>query len=98
MATYYEVISIREYADKNTGEAKKQSTRVGVAFPFREKEGFSIQLDAIPAPQEGAYRLLVVPPRPKDDNKPSQSGIDAYRNKQADPTPYGGEIDDEIPF
>lgn len=32
------------------------------------------------------------------DSKPSQSGSDAYRNKQADPTPYGGEIDDEIPF
>lgn len=32
------------------------------------------------------------------DSKPSQSGSEAYRNKQADPTPYGGEIDDEIPF
>jgi single-strand DNA-binding protein len=35
----------------------------------------------------------------KDSDKPSQSGSDAYRNKQVDPTPYGGEIDDsEIPF
>jgi single-strand DNA-binding protein len=33
------------------------------------------------------------------EGKPTQSGSDAYRNKQADPTPYGGEIDDsEIPF
>ena len=38
-------------------------TRLGAAFP-NKKGGFTVLLDAMPAPNKGQYRIIVVPPKP----------------------------------
>jgi hypothetical protein len=97
MATYYEAVAPREYTDKNTGEQKSTFTRIGVAFPFKEKEGFSIQLDAIPAPQEGVYKILLVPPRQKD-NASQQGSKASYGEVSSGAAQYQDDDGDSIPF
>ena len=97
MANYYEAVAPREYTDKNTGEQKTSFTRIGVAFPFKEKEGYSIQLDAIPAPQEGVYKILLVPPKPKD-NASQQGSKASYGDVSSGAAATPAEMDDEIPF
>lgn len=37
--------------------------KVGVAFALRNGPGFSVELAAIPVPQDGKYRFLMSPPR-----------------------------------
>ena len=37
-------------------------TRLGAAFP-NKKGGFTVLLDAMPAPNKGQYRIIVVPPK-----------------------------------
>lgn len=39
----FNVISVREYTDKNSGEVRKQYTTVGVAFPVKDG-GFSLKI------------------------------------------------------
>ena len=87
--TYYEATAIREYTTKN-GETKKQYTRLGTAFPFKEGDGFTLRLDAIPAPQDGTYTIMLFKPRPKD-NQSSQSSDFGKSGG-------GADFDDEIPF
>ena len=53
----HEVIAISTY-EKN-GEQKKRFTRVGVAWPLRDKPGFSMRLDA--SAVSGEYLI-----KPKD--------------------------------
>ena len=96
MANYLEAVAPREYTDKNTGEQKSTFTRIGVAFPFKEKEGFSIQLDAIPAPQEGVYKILLVPPKLKDNA--SQQGSRANYGDVSSGAAAMPADDPEIPF
>ena len=36
-------------------------TAVGVAFP--NKLGFTVLLDAVPAPDEGRFKIIVLPPK-----------------------------------
>ena len=98
MANYYEVTSIREYTDKN-GVEKKQYTRLGVAFPFKDKDGFSVRLDAVPAPQDGTYSFMLFPPKPKDGQTQGNSGgSHEEQSGGSSGASFGGDINDEIPF
>ena len=92
--TRFDVISIREYADRQTGETRKNTTRIGVAFPFKDKPGFTVLLDAVPAPQEGQFKLLLVEPRERDESR-SQASYGDVKGGQS-PTP--SDLDDEVPF
>lgn len=71
-------IAARKYTDKQTGEERTSFTRIGSAWPFRDKEGFTVRLEAIPAPQEGEFVVLLMPPKDnyerKDDN--GEAGIE----------------------
>jgi len=89
MSKYYEVTAIREY--EHNGETKKSYTRLGVAFPFKDKDGFTVRLDAMPAPQDGTYTMMLFPPKPKD--QPND-----YANQSQGGTPSTEGIDSEIPF
>ena len=68
-----DAVAVRKYTDKNTGEEKSQFTRIGVAWAFKEKEGYSVKLDAIPAPVDGVFEILLFPPKPRDDQGSQQS-------------------------
>lgn len=88
MTNRYDVLAGREYTDRD-GNKKTSWTRLGSMWPNRSGDGFSIKLDAIPAPQEGVYQLACFPPR--EDNAPQQQ-----RKQPNHPMP--GDLEDEIPF
>lgn len=85
-ATRYDIIATREY--EQNGEKKTAYTRIGTAFPLRDKDGFNLIFDALPV----AGKALLLPPKPKED-APRASSHTPPRSAgtQAD-------IDDEIPF
>lgn len=87
MTKYYEVTAIREY--ERNGETKKQYTRLGTAFPFKEGNGFSVVLDAVPAPQDGQFRFMLFEPKAKDGSQQQASQSGGYPSN---------DIDDQIPF
>ena len=101
-ATRYDVLAAREYTDRS-GDKKSSFLKVGVAFPMRDKDGFSLQLEAVPAPQDGVYKLLLMPPKEREDRG------EPIRTSSGTHTPRGGgfgrnalaaaELDDDtIPF
>lgn len=60
--TRLNAIMFREYTDKHTGEVRKVSTVVGSAFPLKDKPGYSVVLNAIPIPQDGELRFVLMEP------------------------------------
>jgi hypothetical protein len=98
-----DAIMARKYTDRD-GNEKSAFTRLGTAFPITNG-GYSIVLDAMPAPeaaQNGGlqYRLLLMVPKPRDGDAPRSGGTPAeYRDKQV----TGGgarydDLNDDIPF
>jgi hypothetical protein len=67
MADRYDVVSF-----KKTKTGKTFAIRLGSAVQSNNGDGWNLYLDAIPAPEEGQYRLSIVPPRERqsrrDDN------------------------------
>lgn len=47
-------------------DEKKIWRRVGVAFPLKNREGFSVKLELIPVPTGGAYEFILVEPSSKE--------------------------------
>lgn len=77
MATRYDLASGRKDKD-----GKTRWTKVGVMFPAKQGDGFSIKLEALPLPNEtGEVWLSAFPPRDRDD---APKG--------------GGTFDDVVPF
>jgi hypothetical protein len=77
-ATRYDAISVRTY--EKDGEEKSAFTNIGVAFQMKERDGFSIRLHAMPAPVDGEYSILLMPPKPREDQQqrqPDRSGGDS---------------------
>lgn len=66
-----DVISFRQ-----SQGGKTYAVRLGSAVPKKQGDGWTLYLDAIPAPQDGQYVMSVVPPReqrqaqPTDNRKP----------------------------
>jgi hypothetical protein len=95
MADRYDAVAVRRYKD-GQGQDKAQFTTIGVAFAMKEKDGFTVRLNAVPAPTDGEFVILLMPPRPRDDNRASGSrrGEDAPgRNAN-----FSRDLDDDIPF
>jgi hypothetical protein len=59
---------------------------------MRERDGFTVRLHAMPAPNEGEYTILLMPPKPRDETR--QMG----RNDYGGSAHQSRDIDDEIPF
>jgi hypothetical protein len=72
---------------KKDKDGKTRWTRIGVMFPSKQGEGFSIKLEALPLPNaEGEVWISAFVPRENDrQGAPQQSG----RNH---------DLDDEVPF
>lgn len=59
MTQRYDICSGRK-----DGSGKTQWVKIGVMFPAKEKEGFSIKFDALPLPDErGQVWVSAFPPR-----------------------------------
>lgn len=50
---------------KKTQSGKIYAVRLGSAVPNKNGDGYNIYLDAIPAPEDGQYKLAIVPQRQK---------------------------------
>lgn len=63
MADRYDAVVARNGRDETT-----RFTKIGAAFPFKEKPGFTIVLDAFPVPDnEGQVRILLFEPTKRED-------------------------------
>ncbi|HRJ33873.1 MAG TPA: hypothetical protein PKY51_09990 [Fimbriimonadaceae bacterium] len=50
------------------GDAKKVWRRIGVAFPLKNKPGYSVKLELLPVPTDSAFEFILVEPSdPKSD-------------------------------
>ena len=70
-------------------------TKIGAAFPNKDGKGYSILLDAIPAPLDGQFKIVLREPLPKDGaqrdhqhranlgNAPRGGGYDALDDESA---------------
>lgn len=55
---------------------KSYFTKIGVAFPAKSGQGFNVLLDAIPAPTDGQFKIMLREPLPKDGQRQQGSGND----------------------
>ena len=71
---------------KSKDGQKTYWTKIGAAFPNKQGGGYTVVLDAIPAPEEGQYRISLFVPKEDDGRGKAKGG--------------GGQapLDDDIPF
>jgi hypothetical protein len=82
MTERLDALSVRE------SNGKSYFTKIGVAFPSRNGNGYSVLLDAIPAPTEGQFKILLMEPKPRDSGNASAS-------QDFNRVPV--DLDDEVP-
>jgi hypothetical protein len=71
MSDRYEAVAVRRYEDRD-GNEKTAFTNIGVAFPMKERDGYTVRLHAMPVPDDGEFVILLMPPKPKEDQQPSR--------------------------
>lgn len=85
-------------------------TRIGVMFENRSGNGFTLSLDAIPVPSDGAYKISLFEPK-ENNNYGGNNNGSSYGNNSGNDNSGGGfnrpganrgqqqeSVDDEIPF
>lgn len=60
MAERLDALSVRE------SNGKSYFTKIGAAFPNKDGKGWSVLLDAMPASNEGQFKIMLREPLPKD--------------------------------
>jgi hypothetical protein len=73
-------------AFKKTQNGKTYAVRLGSAAPKKDGEGYTVYLDAIPAPTDGQWVITLAPPRERGEQPPTRKSA-----AQDDPS-------DSIPF
>ena len=78
MANRLDALSVRET------NGKAYFTRLGVAFENKNGDGWNLLLDAIPAPVDGQFKIMLKPPQdktggPGDDRR---AGNEPTRTRQ----------------
>lgn len=92
MTDRYDAVAVREY--EVNGEKRSAFTNIGVAFALKERDGYSLKLHCLPAPVEGEYKILLFPPKPKEDQQERRNDFD-----RDDARTHGGrDLSDDIPF
>ncbi|MGV8950122.1 MAG: hypothetical protein ACOH2M_03390 [Cypionkella sp.] len=93
MAERLDVLLTREYQAGN--ETKTAFTKVGVAFATKNG-GWSVKMEAMPAPVDGLFSFVLFPVKAKDDNgggrQPSGGGSQSHQSGSS------ASDDDGIPF
>lgn len=74
---------------------KSYFTKIGAAFPNRDGKGFTILLDAIPAPTEGQFKIMLREPLPRDGAQRDQQHRNRLGGNQSQN--FSADLDDEIP-
>lgn len=87
MTNRYDVVSA-----KKDREGKTRWTKIGVMFPAKQGDGFTIKLEAYPLPNEqGEVWISAFVPRENE-------GSPAARRPSPTRAPTRDELNDEIPF
>lgn len=84
-----DAVAARKYTDKQSGEEKTAYTRIGVAWPFKDRPGYTVRLEAMPAPTDGEFTILLFEPKARDGQNHSQ---------QQQSNDFGQDDGDSIPF
>ena len=87
MADRYDLKTARKGKD-----GKTYWTKIGVMFPMRDRDGFSISLEALPIPtlnDSGGLECRIMAWEPYDKDR--ADGADAKPRRQSD-------LDDKVPF
>ena len=67
MTERLDALSVRE------SNGKSYFTKIGAAFPNKSGDGYSVLLDAMPASNDGQFKILLrVPLPPRDDTRQRQ--------------------------
>lgn len=64
MAERLDALTVRE------SNGKSYFTKVGAAFANKDGKGWTVLLDAMPAPVEGQFKIMLREPLPKDGQSP----------------------------
>lgn len=94
MPNHYNVLMPRPYTAKD-GAEKTAFTKIGVAFPMKDRDGFSISLECLPLPslsKDGRLecKLLLMPPLDNEQQAEPQASKAAKAKAAVD--------SDNIPF
>lgn len=92
MSERYDAVAVRKYTDRD-GNEQSSFTNVGVAFPFKDKPGYSVKLHCLPAPEAGEYTILLFPPKPRDDARSQGSS-----KPRASAPALDDGFDQDVPF
>lgn len=65
----------RPYTDRN-GQEQTAWTNLGVALPNRNGEGYTLLLDAMPAPVDGQYKIVLMPPKEQNQRPDPGAPLD----------------------
>jgi hypothetical protein len=79
MTERLDALSVRE------SNGKSYFTKIGVAFPAKSGNGYSVLLDAIPASVDGQFKILLMEPKPRE-------------NTGSRPMRHTDDLDDSAPF
>lgn len=82
-----DALSVRE------SNGKSYFTKVGAAFPNRDGKGWTVLLDAMPAPVDGQFKVMLREPLPKDGAQRDQRHRDGLGSG-----PRVDDLDDGIDF
>jgi len=98
MAERYDAVAVRKY--EQNGEEKSSFTNIGVAFKMKDRDGYSLRLHCLPAPEAGEYTVLLFPPKPKEDRPQSSGRQQGYSERSGGTARQANtrELDDDIPF
>lgn len=81
MGERLDALAVRE------SNGKSYFTKIGVAFPARDGNGFSLLLDAVPASADGQYKILLRTPLPPRGEQQTRQ-----------PAPFEPDYTDDVPF
>lgn len=92
MAERLDALCVRESNEKS------YFTKIGAAFPNKDGKGWTVLLDAMPAPNDGQFKIMLREPLPKDDR--ARSGSNDRQQSQSRAGSAGGWADDDsdVPF
>ena len=86
MSERLDALSVRE------NNSKSYFTKIGAAFPNKDGKGYTILLDAMPAPVDGQFKIMLREPLPKDG-----ASRDAQHRGNLGNGPRAGDLNDELP-
>jgi hypothetical protein len=82
MSERLDALTVRE------SNGKSYFTKIGVAFPAKSGSGYSVLLDAMPAPTDGQFKILLMVPKPRDDAPRQQTHQPASADLDDDFAPF----------